>query len=659
MEDIDDLLAMMGGEEPPPRKAAAPPQRLRPGRAGPAGRQQLMAAAHATELWNPSLRWNPAASAAVAPIAALRPPSAHLELARQKAVRALQARFKQQCDVLNTGWSEPEVNKHFECWMLDSSIRKAAAGDGGDGGGGGGGGGGGNDPLLPPPKMAGDDPGLKKELFASAKLQRKAVQRFMSDMQKAVAKAHRTLVQLGNAGSQKRYVKVTPAIEPEQQVAMVGWDGKAMLNIKYGGTSFMINQCHWDKLAQMLRLELGDDQAAAAGDHTAKLGPQGGRAKGAGATEQDIFKDRVFCLLVRYNSLQGGGVHGGGFQAAIPNLVFDALLEYFDVYFECFASPLNARYPHFCSAFPDTDSPFGSIGSFFSFNPTEGSFEANPPFVPNLMLKMAEHMHMLLTKADEDDDQKALCFVVIIPSWEHTMGWRALLKSPYCRHHMRLLQRKHGYTEGAQHCRRSRYRISVGDTSVFFLQSKSAMKRWPVTETALEAVTEGFSSKHNNDNPEPAQPQDYAAVSGEPQEGEGGDRDITCRDCSEPFVFTVQAQAHHAAQEWIDPVRCQACKKATRERVAAHKEGWTTTAGEEVAEEADETDTPSPAEGQDEEEEGATKKKKKKKKRSAEDDGAERQQMKKRKHIDMGDAGTQNKKKKKNKKKGIQVDEGV
>jgi hypothetical protein len=63
-----------------------------------------------------------------------------------------------------------------------------------------------------------------------------------------------------------------------------------------------------------------------------KGGPQGGPKGGQkGGSEADIFKDRVFSLLVRYNSLQGGGVHGGGFQAAIPNLVFDALLEYFDV----------------------------------------------------------------------------------------------------------------------------------------------------------------------------------------------------------------------------------------------------------------------------------------------------------------------------------------
>jgi len=64
------------------------------------------------------------------------------------------------------------------------------------------------------------------------------------------------------------------------------------------------------------------------------------------------------------------------------------------------------------------------------------------------------------------------------------------------------------------------------------------------------------------------------------------DRDITCRDCSQPFVFTARAQALHAEQDWIDPVRCQPCRKAARERVAAAKEGGrrpataTATAGE-------------------------------------------------------------------------------
>ena len=492
-DDVDTLLALMGGDAPPPPRVAAASvrQKLRAGRAGPPGRQDLPEQ-QASELWNPTVRWNP--GAAVAPAAPLRRPSVHVELARQKAVRSLQARFKAQCDALNTGWSEPEVNKNFECWMLDSSIRRPTDG------GGGGGGGGNNDPLLPPPKTAGEDPGLRKALFASAKLQRKTAFRFCSDMQKAVSKAHRTLAQLAaTGGGQNRTVRVNPATVPaaesaqqwqreheQKQQPMLGWDGKAMLQIRYGSTSVLVNQCHWDKLATMLRLELGEEAAAE-------------------PAESGLFKERVLCLLIRYNSLQGGGVHGGGFQAAIPDRVFDSLLRHFDVCFECFASPLNSRYPHFCSAFPDTDAPFGSVGSFFNFEPREGCFEANPPFVPNLMLKMAEHMHTLLVRADgdaEDDGlgEQPLCFIVIIPSWDTAMGWRALNESPFLSHHLRLGQKEHGYTEGAQHCRRSRYRISVGDTSVFFLQSKAAARKWPVSAEALADVEDSFSSKHNNDS---------------------------------------------------------------------------------------------------------------------------------------------------------------
>lgn len=36
------------------------------------------------------------------------------------------------------------------------------------------------------------------------------------------------------------------------------------------------------------------------------------------------------------------------------------------------------------------------MGSFFDFRPTEGAFEANPPFVRDVILKMANHMDYLL-----------------------------------------------------------------------------------------------------------------------------------------------------------------------------------------------------------------------------------------------------------------------
>ena len=67
---------------------------------------------------------------------------------------------------------------------------------------------------------------------------------------------------------------------------------------------------------------------------------------------------------------------------------------------ECFASPLNCYYPSFCSLFPDTDRFFGSYGSFFSFRPKHGSFEANPPFVPEVMLAAVRHAEALLTASE-------------------------------------------------------------------------------------------------------------------------------------------------------------------------------------------------------------------------------------------------------------------
>ena len=64
---------------------------------------------------------------------------------------------------------------------------------------------------------------------------------------------------------------------------------------------------------------------------------------------------------------------------------------------------LNCRYDRFFSAFPDLEGAFGSLGSFFGATfPEEGSFEANPPFVPEMMTLMATKLETLLS------DNKAL-----------------------------------------------------------------------------------------------------------------------------------------------------------------------------------------------------------------------------------------------------------
>lgn len=102
-----------------------------------------------------------------------------------------------------------------------------------------------------------------------------------------------------------------------------------------------------------------------------------------------LLLDKILIILQRY-----------GVQAAVHSEVLDVLNEHFGTCMECFASPLNCRWPRFCSLFIDTDAPFGSLGSFFEFQPSRGSFEANPPFDKDCVTRMAAHMLKLLLQTD-------------------------------------------------------------------------------------------------------------------------------------------------------------------------------------------------------------------------------------------------------------------
>jgi hypothetical protein len=147
-----------------------------------------------------------------------------------------------------------------------------------------------------------------------------------------------------------------------------------------------VTNVHYKKLQELWRRH-----AAGRGKRTweGKAGKGKGRAaagKGDGdgehagsAEERQRFHNDLLCVLLRYHALQGHG-----FQAAAGEHVFRALLQHVGASMECFASPLNCHFAPFCSAFPDTDAPFGSLGDFFTFHPSRGSFQANPPFVPKV-----------------------------------------------------------------------------------------------------------------------------------------------------------------------------------------------------------------------------------------------------------------------------------
>ncbi|KAJ9440697.1 hypothetical protein DIPPA_07304 [Diplonema papillatum] len=186
---------------------------------------------------------------------------------------------------------------------------------------------------------------------------------------------------------------------------------------------------------------------------------------------QDVAK-----LLLRYDSLGGHG-----YQAGLPTEAFDVLRAGLKVECELFASPLNCRFPTFCSAFPDTDGPFGSLGSCFSFFPTSGSFEANPPFVPETMSAMAAHLEALLSA-----QAGPLSFFVVVPCWPDVRAYKALARSAFLRHSCTIPARAHSFTDGAQHHRRHLHRPSSYDSAIFILQNEPGAKTYPVP-ASLEA----------------------------------------------------------------------------------------------------------------------------------------------------------------------------
>ena len=110
---------------------------------------------------------------------------------------------------------------------------------------------------------------------------------------------------------------------------------------------------------------------------------------------------------------------------------------------------------------------------------------------------MALHMCNLLENASSAGD--ALQFVIIIPAWKVSRGWKKIKTGcdPFMTRHLVVPQRDHGYTEGAQWMKTgSRFRISTCDTSVFFLQTEAARCKWPVGDAACERLVKSFRSKH-------------------------------------------------------------------------------------------------------------------------------------------------------------------
>lgn len=267
--------------------------------------------------------------------------------------------------------------------------------------------------------------------------------------------------------------------------------------VKFSGLSFRISAQHLEKLQRLY------DRF---------------NTKHTSLTEhQDEFCNALFSVLARYDLLEGGGL-----QSSLTGYVFDVLLRRFNCNLECFASPFNCRYERYCSAFPDTDTAFGSLGSFFSYDfaslANGGCFQANPPFASDFIAEMCKRMDVIL---GNETLSAPFMFIVFVPAWKESNGWQTLEQNEHQRYHLLLDQQRnpHYYCEGTQHRRlKGRYRIASFNTSIFFLQNKAAEEKWPVTEEIVNEIKLAFAKNPENDG---------YAKNDEPSETEADDRIYT------------------------------------------------------------------------------------------------------------------------------------
>lgn len=316
-------------------------------------------------------------------------------------------------------------------------------------------------------------------------------------------------------GGKKRKIKngtdiTTPKISFLDDIER-GGDRQAL--VSFGGISLRINEFHLNKMKVLFDRNLRNEQSNNQFD--------------------DFFPCALFTTLLRYDALEGAGL-----QSAIPSSVFRLLNKKYGCNWECFASPFNCwlekcsteevenqetfRGGKFGCAFGDTDAWFGGSGNFYGTNflqlAREGSgcFQANPPFASNFIASMCETIDQILTESNKGDDEIPLMFIIFVPAWQESSGWKMLMKSSFLSKHILLSQKDdvHYYAEGTQHRRRTTkpidpktenannmekvlkgtsHRIASFDTSVFFFQNDSGKRKWLITGDDEELLKSAFS----------------------------------------------------------------------------------------------------------------------------------------------------------------------
>jgi len=298
---------------------------------------------------------------------------------------------------------------------------------------------------------------------------------FLADLRK---KANEMSLLSSNRNSKSKKNTIPKLVLESDNAKLIDNGVSESYLVKFSGLSFRISAQHLEKLQRLY--DRFNTEHSSLSEH------------------QNAFCSALFSVLARYDLLEGGGL-----QSSLTGHVFDVLLKRFHCNLECFASPFNCRYERYCSAFPDTDAAFGSLGSFFSYDfaslSNGGCFQANPPFASDFIAEMCKRMNMIL---GNESLSAPFMFIVFVPAWKDSNGWQTLEQNAHQKYHLLLDQQlnPHYYCEGTQHRKlKGRYRIASFNTSVFFLQNKAAQEKWPVTEQIVDEIRQAFAMNPEND----------------------------------------------------------------------------------------------------------------------------------------------------------------
>ena len=401
------------------------------------------------------------------------------ELLRREHFRALRKAFAQQCREVRK--AKGGVLSCFAKWHF-SLLRRCEVAHGAD-------------PLLPADSVLSDSSDselqavLTRELVADGFLQSDAAALacwLHVEWPRSAAKLARSLACLGDAAHETASVQLRPDAAKAGLVELC-------YSTRHFDTSLQLNERRLGTLRRLYDLRSGG---------------------GSSAEREQHFLRSLMALLLRYQTLDGGG-----FQLALPPGVFACLRRLWGVSCEAFASPLNCTLNpltaggSYCSAFTDVDAPFGSRGSFFGVGGEggggevtpgsetgsdirgvlSGSFELNPPFSAELYAALITRCEELLARADAA--QAPLSFALVIGATAPALKLSCIAEIGHSRFYRgRLLVgvAEHAYVDYAPRLTRPAT-FRACDTATFFLQTRSAAAKWPVTDAALSELQVAFA----------------------------------------------------------------------------------------------------------------------------------------------------------------------